>query len=477
MTFQGKVLKIFKTIGTRRDAAMTMRLLSSAALVWALFLALAHAQGPATTSDGVLIKNAVNTPDRPYRKAGSSDPRDAGPQIAHGFGRRERRLVYIALPGGTSGGQVTPQSTGIGIVVLDVDPGESHATPREHQLTTAPGLQFVKRIPTWDVPASISPEEVSGIAASPATNMLYVATRGRLAAFDLGSDKKAWEQTYDGKCCERPEVTPDGKTLVVGSDLKDFWYVIDAASGELKGKIQAPMSNMAHNMALSADGKTVFMAPNGVTLTVGDVATMKAIRTITFSDHVRPFVINHDATRVYANLNNLLGFEIADVKSGKVIRRIEAPAEMWKSQWADPNLDFFGHGCPSHGIGMTPDESEIWVVDDINYQVLVYDNTGEWPALKLTFKTTASADWITLGLDGKYAFLSSGDVVDVQTHAIVGRMKDEYGRTLHSEKILEMSFTDGKLQRSVSQFSEGIPSAVQARLAGLKVHANKTDAR
>jgi len=45
------------------------------------------------------------------------------------------------------------------------------------------------------------------------------------------------ENTYDGKCCERPELTPDGKTLVVGSDLKDFWYVIDAQSGSLKGKI------------------------------------------------------------------------------------------------------------------------------------------------------------------------------------------------------------------------------------------------
>ena len=91
-------------------------------------------------------------------------------------------------------------------------------------------------------------------------------------------------------------------------------------------------SKDASNMALSPDGKAVFMAPNGVTMTVGDVPSMKAIKTITFSDHVRPFVINHDATHVYANLNNLLGFEIADVKTGEVIKRIEAPAEMWKAK-------------------------------------------------------------------------------------------------------------------------------------------------
>jgi DNA-binding beta-propeller fold protein YncE len=420
------------------------------------FIVPSHVAAQKTTSDGILIENAVNRPDRPYRQAGSSDPRDAGPQVAKGFGKRDRRLVYVALPGGSSGGQFSSEQNGVGIVVLDVDRN----------------FGFVKRIPTWNTPASMSPEEVSGIAASRATNMVYLATRGRLAAFDLGADKKVWENSYDGPCCERPEVTPDGKTLVVGSDLKDFWYVIDAQTGSLKGKIQAPKSNFAHNMALSADGKTAFMAPNGVTMTVGDVASREAIKTITFSDHIRPFVINHDATRVYANLNNLLGFEIADVKTGKVIKRIEAPAEMWKAKWADLNQHFYGHGCPSHGIALTPDESELWVVDNINYGVLVYDNTGEWPTLKTTFPTTASADWITMGIGGQYAFLSSGDVVDVRTKKIVAQMKDEYGKTMHSEKLLEMEFSNGKLLRTVSQFGEGIPSAVEARLSNHALAAN-----
>src|SRR4029077_12947018 len=85
---------------------------------------------------------------------------------ARGFNRRERRLVYVALPGGSAGGQFSSEMNGQGIVVLDVDRN----------------FEFVKRIPTWNVPASISPEEVSGVAASRATNMIYLATRGRLAA-------------------------------------------------------------------------------------------------------------------------------------------------------------------------------------------------------------------------------------------------------------------------------------------------------
>ena len=164
----------------------------------------------------------------------------------------------------------------------------------------------------------------------------------------------------------------------------------------------------------------------------------------------------------------------ASAATGKVIKHIEAPAEMWKDKWNNREklgLRFYGHGCPSHGIALTPDESELWVVDNINYGVLVYDNTGEWPVYRSSFPTTASADWITMGLDGRYAYLSSGDIVDVKTKKIVAQMKDEYGKQMHSEKLLEMEFSNGKLMRTVSQFGEGIPSAVEARLANRTVAA------
>src|SRR5437868_8522690 len=73
-----------------------------------------------TTKDGIRAENAINRPERPYRPAGSSDPRDAGPHIARGFGKRDRRLVYVTLPGGSAGGQFSSDQNGVGIVVLDV---------------------------------------------------------------------------------------------------------------------------------------------------------------------------------------------------------------------------------------------------------------------------------------------------------------------------------------------------------------------
>jgi hypothetical protein len=257
--------------------------------------------------------------------------------------------------------------------------------------------------------------------------------------------------------------------------------VLDAATGDVKGKIPTPRSMFNHNMNLCPDGKTDFAAPNGVTITIADVPTMKPVKTITFSDHIRVFVINHDCTRIYANLNNLMGFEIADVKSGNVIKRVEAPGEMWKAKWADPNLQFYGHGAPHHGIAMLPDESEIWIPDAINDQVLVFDNTGEWPALNMakSFKTNGQPNgWITFGLDGKYGYMASGDVVDASTHKIVGQLKDEFGRYMDSEKVLEMSFDEtGHLTRTVNQFSQGDPKAYAARMAAEKNRAPRQASR
>jgi DNA-binding beta-propeller fold protein YncE len=309
--------------------------------------------------------------------------------------------------------------------------------------------------------------------ADPVTNMLYVSTRGHLIAMDLTTEKIAWNNTYEpGSCCERGQVTPDGLTLEVGSNLKDYHRVIDAKTGKVKGLIQTPKSNFNHNMAMSADGKTVFDAPNGVTMTVADMGTMKATHTITFSDHVRVFVINHDASRVYANLNNLLGFEIADAKTGKIIKRVEAPAQTWKAKWADPNQFFYGHGAPQHGLALTPDESEMWVCDDINNQMLIYDNEGQdnWkldPAK--TIKLEHPSNWVTMGLDGKIALSSSGDVIDVRNHKIVAQLKDEYGHRIYSEKFLELGFDkNGRLRRAENQFAEGDPAAVEQRRASLE---------
>ena len=358
-------------------------------------------------------------------------------------GPPDKELIYVTLPGTLEG---SADRNGTGIVVLDA---------RDN-------YNFVKRIPTFDVPASKNSEQVAGVTASTVTQMIYVATRGRLAAFDLGTEKKVWENAYDGQCCERPQIAPDGSFLYVGSDLKDFWYVVNPRTGALIGKAVSPLSPNAHNLNLSADGKLAFMSPNGKVMGIAETKNHTLVKTITFGDNIRPFVLNHDSSLIYANVNNLLGFEIAEVASGKILHRVEVQGFGWPGKWQVSPRVRIPHGCPSHGIALTPDEKEVWIVDGINQYIHIFDNTQMPPRQLDSIKTTAGPYWITIGLDGKLAYISSGDVIDIKTRKIVGTMKDEYGRRMYSEKLLDMLFENGKLTRVANQFGNGIASAVAA---------------
>ena len=348
----------------------------------------------------------------------------------------EKELIYVTLPGTLEGSW---DQNGNGIVVLDA----------------SYDYRFVKRIPTWEIPASSYPEQVAGVTASPVTQMIYVATRGRLAAWDLTTEKKVWENAYDGTCCERPQVSPDGSFMYVGSDLKDFWYVVNPKTGDLITKVVSPKSPGAHNLNLSQDGKLAFMAPNGKVMGIADTTTHTLLKTIAFPDNVRVFVVNHDSSLIYTNLNNLLGYVVADVKTGEIVQKVEVQGWGWPANWTVKPRPRIPHGCPSHGIALINNEKEVWLDDGLNNVIHVFDNT-QVPAKEIdSIKTTGGAYWITPSVDGRVAYVSSGDVIDTKTRKIIGQLKDEYGRVMRSEKLLDTVFANGKLKQVSNQFGNG----------------------
>jgi DNA-binding beta-propeller fold protein YncE len=324
---------------------------------------------------------------------------------------------------------------GVGLLVFDVNNGH----------------RFVKRIPTWDYAAGQTPEAVRGIAASIATGLLYLTTPTRLAAFDLITEKKVWEQTYDGKCCDRLSVSPDGKTLYVPGNGGQQWYVVEAKSGKLLQTVPTPKSDGAHNTIWSVDGTRVFLSgQKSATISVADPKTNTVVRTVgPFSNFVRPFTVNGSSTYLFANVNELLGFEIADLKTGKMIHRVEVEGYTWKG---NPRIP---HGVPSHGVAMSPDEKEVWVADGVNQYVHVFDATVMPPKQFKSIKTREVPAWITFGVGGKYLYLSSGDVVDASSKQVVAGLVDEMSRLVDTEKQAEVVFVDGKPVRTVDTFGVG----------------------
>ena len=123
------------------------------------------AQQPATSGadPGAAPYNGPNQADRAAAKRGP----------AAGFRGRERRLVYVALPGGSAGGQFSSEMNGQGIVVLEVD--------RK--------FEFVKRIPTFNTAAAHVPQKSR---ASPLVrdNMIYLAMPRQARGLRLGHRQK-----------------------------------------------------------------------------------------------------------------------------------------------------------------------------------------------------------------------------------------------------------------------------------------------
>jgi DNA-binding beta-propeller fold protein YncE len=290
------------------------------------------------------------------------------------------------------------------------------------------------------------PENVKGIAASAATGRLYVSTFNRVAAFDAVTEKKVWDRAYEGGC-DRLAISPDGRILYVPSFESAFWNVVDAATGDIVAKIQT--NSGSHNTIYGPDGRRVYLAGlRSPLLSVADTASQTVTQKVgPFSNVIRPFTINGSQSLCFVNVNDLLGFEVGDLRTGKMLHRVEVEGFQ--------KGPVKRHGCPSHGIGLTPDEKELWLTDGANDRMHIFDATVMPPKQVMSIKLRDMPGWITFSIDGRYAFPSTGEVIDTQTKKIVATLWDGTGRQVQSEKLLELVFADGKVIRAGNQFGIG----------------------
>jgi DNA-binding beta-propeller fold protein YncE len=342
-------------------------------------------------------------------------------------GAPRRRLLYVAEPGIRN----YVDYGGVGVLVFDIDAN----------------YRFVRRIPTWDVPQGQEPENVKGIAASARTGRLYVTTLRHIACFDLLTDRLLWDKLPEGGC-DRLAISPDGRQLFVPSFEGPHWNVLDAATGETTAKIVT--NSGAHNTLFADDGRRVYLAGlHSPLLSIADAASHQVMKTIgPFSNSIRPFTVNAAQTRCYVNVDELLGFEVGNIATGKKLHRVVV-------QGVSPGL-VKRHGCPSHGIGLTPDERELWVCDGHNQAVHVFDATVDPPAQKSSIAVRDQPGWISFSIDGKRAYPSTGEVFDVKTKKRVAVLTDEAGRAVGSEKLLDVVLDGQRVARVGNQFGVGL---------------------
>ena len=336
-----------------------------------------------------------------------------------------KRYLYVAVPGIRDylgfGGH--------GILVFDID--NNH--------------RFVKRIPTQGYHPDKTPSNVKGIAVSLPLNSIYVSTLESLQRIDLTTEKIVWEKPFEGGC-DRMSISPDGKTMYLPSLEKGFWNVVDCNTGNIIKKID--VFKRAHNTIYGKTGDRVYMGDIASPwLYVADTKTHTiATRIGPFGHFVRPFTINGTETLVFTTVDSLLGFEVGNLKTGEKLARI--PVEGWNMG------PVRRHGNPSHGIGLTPDEKELWVADGHNMRVHVFSATAPYQQLT-TIPVQDMPGWISFSIDGKYVYPSSGEVIDVKTRRIITTLQDEFHNNVASEKMVEIDFTDNRPVKAADQFGIG----------------------
>src|SRR6478736_785553 len=211
------------------------------------------------------------------------------------------RRLYVVCPGIRD----YLEFGGAGILVFDIDNGHKP----------------IKRIET---PASREekPDNIKGVCASAATQRLYFTTTKKIYCVDLATEQTLWEKSPPNGT-DRMSITPDGKTIYVPSFEKDTWNVIDAATGDLITSIETKSG--AHNTVVSRDGERMYLGGlKSPILFVADTKTHEIVQKVgPFAAAIRPFTVNGAATRAYVCVNELLGFEIADLTNAQKLHRVE----------------------------------------------------------------------------------------------------------------------------------------------------------
>jgi DNA-binding beta-propeller fold protein YncE len=311
-----------------------------------------------------------------------------------------------------------------------------------------------------DMVAGSSTESIRGAVAF-TDGMLYISygcttpqgCTPWLMKYDVLSKSVVWNKTIP-LGIDSHSIGADGRTIYMPTGESDYahskWLTIDTATGEVAGSIDAGVT-APHNTIVSNDGRHVYMDgvgqdPSGKSyLVVADTTTQAIVGRIgpVLNDVLRPFTV--DAMERYAFMLPMgyVGFQVGDLTTGDILYTV--PAEGFTCPWMGPGQSIT---C-NHGISLSPDGREIYMVDYYNNRVHVFDVTG-LPAsvprlvdsIALVHPYTYGGAWVTHSRDGRLVFVGrSGDVIDTLTRTVTA-----YVEALGPTKVYtEIDMRDGRV--------------------------------
>lgn len=301
---------------------------------------------------------------------------------------------------------------------------------------------------------------IHGAVVSPPTGRLYISygsqqpPGGSLLAYDLRRGRVLWQRTYPFGI-DSMAIDPDGRWIYMPAGEKTTsgaWRIIAASDGKPTGRtIEGPAG--AHNTIMGPGGRFLYLG--GVDypyLEVASTATNRIVRKLgpLNPPGVRPFTIDGSQTFAFTTATSLLGFQVSNIRTGKVLYTVPVPGFSF-----DPAT--FGR-TPDHGISLSPDGRELYLIDTPNGYVHVFDVAGlpaAAPRLVASIKlrhAPPNDGWLQHSRDGRYVYVGrSGDVIDTRTRRIV-----DYLRPLQATAdFLEIDWRHGRVVATTNRYGVG----------------------
>lgn len=213
-------------------------------------------------------------------------------------------------------------------------------------------------------------------------------------------------------------VTPNGKYVAVPIRDGNSVDIVDVAQRKV---VKVLPVKIPHNCFNAGSNRHIFVSSMGSDeIDRIDLTTMKYAGKTPVGGVPRPYVVTKDGRTMYVALSDLHGFEIVEFSSKAT--RFEMPA---KNPTPRPH-PFEPINTLTHGLGLTPDETELWVTSLLDDCMYVYNVAAKKIVARVP--TGVAPNWVTFSPDGKYCCVSNAgsddvSIIDVRTRKEMARIK------------------------------------------------------
>ena len=251
-----------------------------------------------------------------------------------------------------------------------------------------------------------------GSAPTAAGDRVYVTLESvpEVLAIDTRSHRILWRASIEPNPDPRmpstrlnePSLVLEDRLLYVPDVAGQRQVIVDTRRAEMVGQVamidpaDGTVMTAPHNTYASADGEWVF-ATSIFSKKIAKINadTRRIVRVYDLAGQPRPAALKDDLKKMYVQFSQLHGFVELDLETGRETARIT-----WPEKRASP--DSF---TKCHGIGISPDQKQLWANSNIDGEVYAYSLPDLEPLGSVVVGDLPN--WLAFTPDSRFVYITT----------------------------------------------------------------------